>query len=128
MQQRMLERFKKKLIKEREKLLAGVNHIRNEELDKSQRNAAGELSGYADHMADGGTDTIERQVSLGLMSNEEAMLIKIDGALKRVEDKTYGICDLCKDKISQERLNAVPYATYCIKCRSQEESKNNKKV
>ena len=128
MQQRMLDRFKKKLIKEREKLLADVNHIRKEELDKSPRNAAGELSGYADHMADGGTDTIERQVSLGLISNEEAMLIKIDGALKRIEDKTYGVCELCKEKISQERLNAVLYATYCIKCRSQEESKNNKKV
>ena len=128
MQQRMLERFKKKLIKEREKLLADVNHIRNEELGKSQRDATGELSGYADHMADGGTDTIERQVSLGLMSNEEAMLIKIDRALKRIKDKTYGVCELCKEKISQERLNAVLYATYCIKCRSQEESKNNKKV
>ena len=128
MQQRMLEGFKKKLIKEREKLLADVNHIRKEELDKSQRNAAGELSGYANHMADGGTDTIERQVSLGLISNEESILLKIDEALKRMEDKTYGVCELCKDKISHERLKAVPYATYCIKCRSQEESKNNKKV
>jgi len=128
MQQRMLNRFKKKLMKERKKLLADVNHIRNEELDKSQRNAAGELSGYANHMADGGTDTIERQVSLGLMSNEEAMLLKIDGALKRIEDKTYGVCELCKEKISQERLKALSYATYCIECRSQEESKNNKKV
>jgi len=128
MQQRMLERVKKKLIKEREKLLADVNHIRKEELDKSPRNAAGELSGYADHMADGGTDTIERQVSLGLMSNEEAILFKIDRALKKTENKTYGVCDLCKEKISQERLKAVPYATYCIKCRSQEESENNKKV
>ena len=128
MQQHMLESFKKRLKKEKEKLLADVNHIRNEELGKSQRDATGELSGYADHMADGGTDDIERQVSLGLMSNEEAMLIKIDGALKRMEDKTYGVCELCKEKISQGRLNAVPYAIYCIKCRSQEESKNNKKV
>ena len=128
MQQRMLESYKKKLIKEREKLLADIDHIRKEELSKSQRDATGELSGYADHTADGGTDTIERQVSLGLMSNEEAMLLKIDGALHRIEDKTYGVCELCKEKISQERLKAVPYATYCIKCRSQEESKNNKKV
>ena len=128
MQQRMLDRFKKKLIKEREKLLADVNHIRKEELDKSPRNAAGELSGYANHMADGGTDTIERQVSLGLISNEESILLKIDEALKRMEDKTYGVCELCKEKISQERLKAVPYAAYCIECRSQEESKNNKKV
>ena len=126
MQQRMLDRFKKKLMKEREKLLADVSHMRKEELDKSQRNAAGELSGYANHMADGGTDTIERQVSLGLISNEESILLKIDEALKRIEDKTYGVCELCKEKISQERLKAVPYATYCIKCRSQEESKNNK--
>ena len=128
MRQRMLERFKKRLIKEREKLLTDVNHIRNEELDKSQKNATGELSGYANHMADGGTDTIERQVSLGLMSNEEGLLIKIDRALKKIEDGTYGICELCKEKISQERLNAVSYATYCIKCRSQEEKNNNKKV
>ena len=128
MQQRMLDRFKKKLMKEREKLLADVNHMREEELDKSQRNAAGELSGYANHMADGGTDTIERQVSLGLISNEESILLKIDEALKRMEDKTYGVCYLCKEEISQERLKAVPYATYCIKCRSQEESKNNKKI
>ncbi len=128
MQQRMLDRFKKKLIKEREKLLADVNHIRNEELGKFRRDAAGKTSGYPNHMADGGTDTIERQVSLGLMSNEEAMLIKIDEALQRISDKTYGVCELCKEKISQERLNAVPYATYCIKCRSQEENGNNNKV
>ncbi|MCK5595408.1 TraR/DksA C4-type zinc finger protein [bacterium] len=128
MQQRMLDRAKKKLIKEREKLLADVNHIRSEELDKSQKNATGELSGYANHMADGGTDTIEKQISLGLISNEEAMLIRIDKALRKIEDKTYGVCELCKEKISQERLDAVSYATYCIKCRSQEENKNNNKV
>ena len=128
MQQRMLDRFKKKLIKEREKLLVDVNHIRNEELGKFQRDAAGKTSGYANHMADGGTDTIERQVSLGLMSNEEAMLLKIDEALQRISDKTYGVCELCKEKISQERLNAMSYATYCIKCRSQEENGNNNKV
>ena len=127
MRQRMLERFKKRLIKEREKLFTDVNHIRNEELDKSQRNATGELSGYANHMADGGTDTIERQASLGLMSNEEGMLIKIDSALKKIEDGTYGICELCKEKISQERLNAVSYAVYCIECRAKEESKKSKK-
>ena len=59
------------------------------------------------------------------MSNEEGMLIKIDRALKKIEDGTYGICELCKEKISQERLNAVSYAVYCIECRAKEESKKN---
>ncbi len=123
MNKKELEKFKKLLLKIREKMCDELKHITENNLSKSQKDAAGDLSGYTYHMADVATDTYDREFSLNIASNEQEILFEIDEALKRIEDKSYGNCLKCDKKISKRRLTAVPYARLCISCQTKEERK-----
>ena len=68
------------------------------------------------HMADIGSDNFEQEFTLSLMANEEDTLIMIEGALERIEDGSYGICEECETDIPKARLNAIPYTPFCVKC------------
>ncbi len=100
-----------------------MNHLTNETLKKSQREASGDLSGYAYHMADMASDVYQRDFLLQLASGERELLFKIDEALKRMDEGEYGICLNCKKKIAKTRLKAVPRATHCHSCQEKEEKK-----
>jgi RNA polymerase-binding protein DksA len=126
MTKKELDYFKKLLIEQKQKILDGIKHITKDALDKSQKDAAGDLSGYTYHMADVASDTFEREFSLDLASNEQDMLYDIEDALKRIESREYGFCILCEKKISKERLKAVPYAKSCIECQTKEEKGKRK--
>jgi len=115
--------LKEALEAQRIKLVQGIDHIQKDNLNKSQREAAGDLSGYSIHMADIATDNFDREFSLDLASNEQALLNRIDDALARVKEGTYGKCESCRRAISMKRLKAVPYAVLCIKCKEAEEKK-----
>jgi DnaK suppressor protein len=121
MNKKELEKFKKLLLKIREKMSGELKYITDDTLSRSQRDAAGDLSGYTYHMADVATDTYDREFSLNIASNEQKILFEIDEALKRIEDKSYGNCVRCNKKISKSRLTAVPYARFCISCQTKEE-------
>ena len=99
----------------------GINHIERDNLNKSQRDAAGDLSGYSFHMADMATDNFDREFSLDIASTEQVMLNRIDEALRKIEEGSYGICESCEKPISFKRLKAVPSAKLCIKCKEDEE-------
>ena len=122
---RGLAKYKKLLLDEKKKLLKEFFHIKSDALNinKSQREASGDLSGYSYHMADMASDQYERDFLLRLASDERERLYAIDDALKRIEDKSYGICLTCSKSISKKRLNAVPQTSHCIKCQTEEESK-----
>ena len=111
------------LIKEKIELLQDINHLTSETLKKSQREASGDLSGYAYHMADMASDVYERDLLLKLAEGEREHLIKIDEALRRIKDGGYGFCEACKKKISKVRLKAVPQAVNCCSCQEKEEKK-----
>lgn len=113
--------FKKLLLKRKEEILDGIKHISDDTLHKSQREAAGDISGYTYHMADVATDTYDREFSLGLASNERKVLYELDDALKKIEDGTFGICEDCRCLITKTRLKAVPYARLCVKCQEKRE-------
>jgi len=70
------------------------------------------------HMADIGSDNFEQEFTLSLMESDEDMLGRIEVSLERLEDGTYGQCEECGVRIPKARLNAIPYATLCIKCAS----------
>ncbi|HVC35753.1 MAG TPA: TraR/DksA C4-type zinc finger protein [Chloroflexota bacterium] len=72
---------------------------------------------YGNHLADAGTDTFEEEKSLALEAHLVGMLSKVEEALRRFEQGTYGICEECGQPIPPERLEALPYATTCLKCR-----------
>ncbi len=123
MNKRELEQFKKLLLKKREELALSVSHITGDTRRQSQKEAAGDLSGYSLHMADMASDNFDREFSLNLASGERKTLLEIDEAFKRIDEKTYGKCLSCGKRISKRRLSAVPYAKLCLKCKKQEEEK-----
>lgn len=116
-----LKDFKKAVLKKKEEILDDLQHISDDTLRKSQKEASGDISGYTYHMADVATDNYDREFSLGLASNERKSLYELDDALKRIEEGTFGICDACKSLISKIRLKAVPSARLCIKCQQKKE-------
>ncbi len=123
MTEKELLKYKELLVDEKKKLLEEFLHIKNSALNKSQRDAAGDLSGYSYHMADMASDLYERDFLLRLASEERKKFYAVDDAFKRVEDKSYGKCLICSKPISKKRLNAVPQTPYCLKCQAEEESK-----
>ncbi len=123
MEKKDLKIFEGLLQKKKSDLLKGLDHIAKDALKKSQRDAAGDLSAYSLHMADMATDNYDREFSLGLADNEQKTLHRIEAALERMEQKTFGVCDLCAKKISKVRLKAVPYAELCVPCQELQEKK-----
>ena len=122
-----LKYLKNLLVKEKISLFRGMSNITNETLKKTQREASGDLSGYSYHMADMASDVYERDFLLQLASGERELLIRIDEALRRMEDGEYGFCAACGKKISKTRLKAIPHTMHCIECQEKEE-KNKKKA
>ncbi|MHC4084606.1 MAG: TraR/DksA family transcriptional regulator, partial [Planctomycetota bacterium] len=73
-----------------------------------------DLSSMPIHMADIGTDNYEQEFALGLMDSERKLLREIDDALQRTEQGTYGICEGTGKQIRKARLEAQPWARYCV--------------
>ena len=119
----ILKKYRELLLKEREKVGGGLSYIAETTLNKSQRDASGDLSGYAYHMADMASDDYEREFSLGRATDEQKMLYLIDEAMKRVKDGTYGSCLQCGKPISARRLKALLYSELCIDCQKANEGK-----
>jgi len=126
MGKRDLKAYKKLLLVERERIAGEIQHITNDNLKKSQKDASGDISGYTYHMADVATDSYDREFSLGIASSEVDVLYDIGEALKRIEDGIYGTCLACEKAITKKRLKAVPHTKYCIKCQSKEEKRNKR--
>lgn len=66
--------------------------------------------GLESHLADQGTITFLRERDLSIEDHEERLLVEIDAALKRIEDGTYGVCEVDGNDIEFERLQALPWA------------------
>lgn len=118
-----LQKYKDLLLKKKESLSKDIKQISKDALNKSQRDATGELSGYTFHMADVATDNYDREFNLGLATQEQKMLWEINEALGRIKDKSYGGCLGCNKPIPKKRLQAMPETKFCIACQSSTESK-----
>ncbi len=84
----------------------------------------GDLSSYSFHMADQGTDAMEREKAFLFASKEGRLLYHIDEALRRLYRKpdAFGYCEECGASIGHERLDALPHARLCIDCKEREEN------
>jgi DnaK suppressor protein len=78
-------------------------------------------AGIGNHMADDATEVFARERDLALRSNSQDLLAQVDSAIKSMDEGRYGICARCGQKIAPDRLEALPYAIYCITCQSQVE-------
>ena len=116
-----IKTYKERLLCLRARLRGDVSQMADAALKKSRSEANGDLSSMPIHMADIGSDNFEQEFTLSLMESEEGTLDQIEASLERIEDGTYGRCEECGVKIPKTRLNAIPYASLCVKCASQEE-------
>lgn len=118
-----VQELKTRLQAMRDQIAESLRHIEKDTLNKSQRDASGDLSGYSFHMADMATDNFDREFNLDIGSKEQQLLNQIEHALAMIEEGTYGKCDECEEAISFERLKAVPFARLCIKCKEVDEKR-----
>lgn len=116
--------FKNLLLELRKKIAGNLRQIEGETLNTSQRDASGDLSGYSYHMADMASDNYDRELNIGLATNEQQILNDIDTALKMIDAGTYGICEIYGTPIPKKRLLAMPYTR--LSKRAQEEEEKNK--
>ena len=122
MDRKNLESYRKMLLEIKEKIVSQIKQI-SKDASSLQKDTPGDVSGHALHMADVATDMYDREFSLGLASNDRELLNKIDQALKRIEDSSFGLCAECGKSIPAARLKALPYAQTCLKCQEKIESK-----
>ncbi|MEW5797066.1 MAG: TraR/DksA C4-type zinc finger protein [Candidatus Zixiibacteriota bacterium] len=123
-----LDKFKKLLLDKRHALLEEMGYL-EEAHGATIKEATGDLTHYSYHMADQGTDNMEREMAFAHGSKSRRLLYHIDEALRRIEDGTYGKCHTCGKQIQVPRLTAVPHARLCIECKSaEEEAKTGRKA
>jgi len=109
-----IKRFKELLLEKHRQILANVSEFEDEALGKSRQDASGDLSSMPIHMADLGTDNYEQEFALGLVDSERKLLKEVYDALSRIEQGKYGICEGTGKHIPKARLEAQPWARYCV--------------
>jgi RNA polymerase-binding protein DksA len=110
------EKYRQRLVELKNRLRGDLNGLAAEALRKTGGEASGNLSNTPVHLADLGTDNFEQELSMTLLENNQQLLDEIDSALKRIDDGTFGKCEACGKDIAAGRLQALPYARYCIDC------------
>ena len=116
--------FEERLQDERRKVLKEMGHLETTVLKVNPRDSAGDLSAYSFHMADAGTDAMEREKAFMFASTEGRLLMEVDEALRRLFRGEYGRCESCGSAIARARLELVPYARLCVPCKEKEEREN----
>ena len=105
-----IAKFKDMLLLKRKEILGDVVSMESETLRRDRS----DLSNLPFHLADAGSDTFEIENTLGLMDSERKLLREIDEALGRIDKKTYGVCEGTGKQIPKARLEAQPWAKYCV--------------
>ncbi|PCI94019.1 RNA polymerase-binding transcription factor [Candidatus Aerophobetes bacterium] len=103
-----IEEFKSRLIELRAQL-----NIALKEATEGVK-VSDESKGYSQHQADEGTDDFGRTINLEISSKESFILRQVERALEKIEEGTYGTCDITEEEIPIKRLDAVPYATMTV--------------
>ena len=117
-----LQYFEKRLLEERARVLKQLGYY-EDAFKASDQQADGDLSSYSFHMADQGTDAMEREKAFLFASKEGRYLYRVEEALRRLykDPDNFGLCHSCQQPIDFERLDALPHARYCIDCKLKEE-------
>jgi len=89
------------------------------QMDGLAQESAQEMAGYSLHMADSGTDNFDRDFALSLLSSDQDAIYEIEEALKRIEKKTYGVCELTGKSIPKARLEAIPWTRFTVEAQAQ---------
>ena len=115
-----LQMWKTKLLEERDRILQDLDSL-EESTASTPRESSGDLSSYSSHMADQGTDAMEREKAFLFASVKRKRLGEIDGALARIAAGSFGVCESCGKEIAAKRLERLPDARLCITCQEKQE-------
>ncbi|HNX69140.1 MAG TPA: TraR/DksA C4-type zinc finger protein [Candidatus Omnitrophota bacterium] len=118
-----LDLFKRLLMDLRKKIVGDLSQIEGNSLNGDRCESPDELSDVGDKA----TDNYDRELNIGLASNEQQILNDVDVALKRIDEGTYGICELTGEAIPKKRLMVMPY-TRLSKKAQEEEEKNKRRL
>ena len=112
--------LRERLVAERRDIEAHYRELEEQSFGANQSELTGEMM-FDEEYADAGTATFERERDLSLVNNLRDLMDKIDRALARMDEGTYGLCERCGNPIEEARLKALPYATLCLKDKQAEE-------
>ena len=128
MNKKQLGHIEKRLLEERARVMKELG-IYEKTFAGTLQNADGDLSSYSFHMADQGTDAMEREKEFLFASKEGRYLWHVNEALRRLYKaaEEFGKCQECGNEISFERLDALPHARLCIKCKAKEEDSDRRR-
>ncbi len=115
-----LEHYRQRLLVERDRILRELGRI-TEAINESAEEQDAAKQSYSNHLADIGSDYMEKEKNYYYADQEGQYLKSIEAALKRIESGEYGQCAECMDLISDKRLEAVPAAELCIACKDKKE-------
>mgnify|MGYP006422008329 CR=1 FL=1 len=115
-----LQHFKDLLLQRRREAKDEVAQMRKQV--KQAKEQAGDNTAYGVHMADAGTDAMEREKLHLMIARQQKYIGYLERALERIENKTYGVCRVTGEPISKERLEAVPHTEISIEAKRREKS------
>ncbi len=113
-----LQYFRQLILKKRTEALEEI-----EEMNSRLQDAQEQATGYTYHMADSGTDAMEREMLYLMISRQQKYIGYLDRALKRIDQKTYGICKITGKPIPKERLEAVPHTEITVEAKMEEKKR-----
>lgn len=128
--------FKEKLLKERNSVSKFLKQMEENEVFNSKIETSSELSElslYDNHPSDTATELFDAERGIALKEHEISIIKKIDDSLHNIENETYGKCSMCGTEISEDRLEFIPYAEFCVNCQDKANQmrpreKNNRPV
>jgi len=128
-----LEHFKQVILDKRDEIIEQLQNLKEQMLDPTTGEYINENSPYSLHMAEQGTDAMEREKTFLYAQRENKFLGYLEDALKRIEVGTYGICVECIEEpqhlcetcplVPKERLEAVPHSQLCLPIKQRQEKK-----
>lgn len=121
LKQDKLQYFKKRLLEEKKELKNSIGELEKTGLKMSIGDSTGEISAYDQHPGDVGSEVFERSKDFALCQLKRIDMTAVDDALRRIENGTYGDCDICGNQILVDRLEALPHTTICKECKEQKE-------
>jgi len=119
LEEKQIKKLRKSLIRKKKELLTQYDKLNEDSLKITQTAVSGE-SPYSFHIADEGTNTFERERDFTMGDNMKVLISRIDKAIEKIKNGTYGICEICGREIGYERLEALPFVNLCFNCKKED--------
>lgn len=111
----LLAHFRSLILERRSSAMEDVRKMQAQIKDSRERSESD--SAYSFHMADAGTDAMEREKLYMMLARQQKYIGYLERALERIENRTYGVCKVTGNPISKERLEAVPHTEISIEAK-----------